>query len=44
METLWIKAVCEFADRSKGDNFHKSCSYASAAFLYQLLREKFLFY
>lgn len=40
-QALWIKAVCDFADRSKGDNFHKSCSYASAAFLYQMLREKF---
>jgi len=40
-QALWIKAVCDFADRSKGDNYHKSCSYASAAFLYQLLREKF---
>lgn len=40
-QALWIKAVCDFADRSKGDAYHKSCSYASAAFLYQLLREKF---
>lgn len=40
-QALWIKAVCDFADRSKGDGFHKSCSYASAAFLYQMLREKF---
>ena len=40
-QALWIKAVCDFADRSKGDNYHKSCSYASAAFLYQMLREKF---
>lgn len=40
-QALWIKAVCDFADRSKGDAYHKSCSYASAAFLYQMLREKF---
>lgn len=40
-QALWIKAVCDFADRRKGDNYHKSCSYASAAFLFQLLREKF---
>ena len=40
-QALWIKAVCDFADRNKGDNYHKSCSYASAAFLYQMLREKF---
>lgn len=38
---LWIKAVCDFADIHKGDNHHKCCSYVSAAFLYQLLREKF---
>ena len=40
-QALWIKAVCDYADRSKGDDYHKSCSYASAAFLYQMLREKF---
>lgn len=40
-QALWIKAVCDFADRNKGDGYHKSCSYASAAFLYQMLREKF---
>lgn len=40
-QALWIKAVCDFADRSKGDSFHKSCAYASAAFLYQIIRQKF---
>ena len=40
-QALWIKAVCDFADRNKGDNYHKACSYVSASFLYQLLREKF---
>jgi nucleoside phosphorylase len=40
-QALWIKAVCDYADRSKGDDYHKSCSYASATFLYQMLREKF---
>lgn len=40
-QALWIKAVCDFADRNKGDDHHKCCSYASSAFLYQLLREKF---
>ena len=40
-QALWIKAVCDFADRNKGDGYHKSCSYASAAFLFQMLREKF---
>ena len=37
---LWIKAVRDFADIRKGDSHHKCCSYASAAFLYQLIREK----
>lgn len=40
-QALWIKAVSDFADAHKDDSHHKSCSYASAAFLYQLLREKF---
>jgi len=38
---LWIKAVCDFADIRKGDAHHKCCSYVSAAFLYQLIRDKF---
>ena len=38
---LWVKAVCDFADIRKGDAHHKCCSYVSAAFLYQLIREKF---
>ena len=38
---LWIKAVCDFADKHKGDGHHKCCAYASAAFLYKLLREKY---
>ena len=40
-QALWIKAVSDFADGSKDNSRHKCCSYASAAFLYQLLREKF---
>ncbi|MBR6972681.1 MAG: hypothetical protein IKH89_08060 [Bacteroidales bacterium] len=38
---LWIKAVSDFADGRKDNSRHKCCSYASAAFLYQMLREKF---
>lgn len=38
---LWIKAVCDFADKHKGDGHHKCCAYVSAAFLYTLLREKY---
>lgn len=40
-DALWIKAVCDFADIRKGNAHHKCCSYVSAAFLYQLLREKY---
>lgn len=40
-QALWIKAVCDFADIYKGDGHHKCCAYVSAAFLYQLLREKY---
>lgn len=40
-KALWIKAVSDFANNHKDDSCHKSCSYASAAFLYELLREKF---
>lgn len=40
-QALWIKAVCDFADIHKGDGHHKCCAYVSAAFLYQLLREKY---
>ena len=40
-QALWMKSVCDFTDRNNGESYHKSCSYASAAFLYQMLREKF---
>ena len=40
-QALWIKGVCDFADIHKGDDHHKCCAYVSAAFLYQLLREKY---
>jgi nucleoside phosphorylase len=40
-QALWIKAVCDFADVRKSDDHHKCCAYVSAAFLYQLLREKY---
>lgn len=39
-KALWIKAVSDFADGRKDNSRHKCCSYASAAFLYQMLREK----
>ena len=40
-KALWIKSICDFADGQKDNTRHKCCSYASAAFLYQLIREKF---
>lgn len=40
-KALWIKAVSDFADGRKDNSRHKCCSYASASFLYQMLREKF---
>lgn len=34
-----IKAVSDFADIKKADGHHKTCCYASAAFLYEFIRE-----
>lgn len=36
---LWIKAIADFANSNKGDEYHKMCSYASAAFLYNFIKE-----
>lgn len=38
-KALWIKGVSDFADAHKGDNRHKTCSYASAKLLYEFIRE-----
>jgi nucleoside phosphorylase len=38
---LWIKAIADFANASKGDELHNLCSYASAAFLYHFIKESF---
>ena len=38
---LWIKAIADFANANKGDEHHNLCSYASAAFLYQFIKESF---
>lgn len=38
-KALWIKAVSDFADANKADNHHKTCCYASGAFLYEFIRE-----
>lgn len=36
---LWIKGIADFANSKKGDNYHKRASYASALFLYKLIKE-----
>ena len=36
---LWIKGIGDFANSKKGDNYHKRASYASALFLYKLIKE-----
>ncbi len=38
---LWIKSVCDFGLDGKDDSRHEACSYISARFLYEFLREKF---
>lgn len=38
---LWIKAIADFANASKGDEYHSLCSNASAALLYLFLKECF---
>ncbi len=38
-ECLWIKGISDFADTHKGDKFHTHCAYASALFLYNLIKE-----
>lgn len=38
---LWIKAVADFANANKGDEYHNMCSFASASFLYYFLKESF---
>lgn len=38
-KALWIKAVSDFADKNKADDHHKTCCFASGAFLYEFIRE-----
>lgn len=38
---LWIKSVCDYGVDGKDNSHHKACSYISARFLYEFLREKF---
>lgn len=36
---LWIKSIADFANSSKGDEYHNLCSYGSASFLYHFIKE-----
>lgn len=38
-KALWLKGISDFADAHKGDDRHKTCSYASAKLLYEFIRE-----
>ena len=38
-KALWIKSVSDFADVKKTDDHHKTCCYASGAFLYEFIKE-----
>jgi len=38
---LWIKSIADFANSNKGDEYHKMCSFASATFLYNFIKETF---
>jgi len=38
---LWIKSVCDFGVNGEDNSRHEACSYISARFLYEFLREKF---
>ena len=38
-KALWIKGISDFADSKKNDSYHQKASYASACFLYQLIKE-----
>lgn len=37
---MWIKGVGDFANPNKADVYHKTCSFGSAALLYQFIKEK----
>ena len=38
-KALWIKGVSDFADSNKGDSCHQKAAYASAYFLFLLIKE-----
>ncbi len=37
---LWIKSIADFADKEKGDDYHKMCSAASAYLLYYFIKDE----
>lgn len=38
---LWIKGIADFASSTKGDDYHKVCSFGSASLLYYFIKEKY---
>lgn len=40
-KVLLIKAISDFADSNKGDQYHKMCAYSSAWFLFEFLKYSF---
>ena len=38
-KALWVKAISDYADNDKNDDYHEFASRASATFLYQFFRE-----
>lgn len=39
VECLWVKGVADYANPNKGNDYHKLASYASAIYLYKLIKE-----
>ena len=39
VECLWVKGVADYGKSGKGNAYHKLASYASAMFLYKLIKE-----
>lgn len=39
VECLWVKGIADYGKPGKGNAYHKLASYASAMFLYKLIKE-----
>ena len=39
VECLWVKGVADYGKPGKGNAYHKLASYASAMFIYKLIKE-----